>query len=67
MGVGKTRSTLVIDTDLWKRFRMIAILNEMEISQLVEQSLKEKLDRMKHLDQYSEYKDVKDLRLNRKK
>jgi hypothetical protein len=67
MSLSKTRSTLVIDTDLWKRFRMIAILNEMEISQLVEESMREKLEHMKHLDQYPEYKDVKDLRLKGKK
>ena len=50
-----------MDADLWKRFRMIAILNEMEISELVEQALREKLERMKQLEQYPEYKDVKDL------
>jgi ribosomal protein S13 len=60
---GKTKSTIMIDSDLWKRLRMIAILNEMEISELVEEALREKLGRMKQLEQYSEYKDVEGLRV----
>ena len=52
-----------MDEDLWKRFRMIAILNNMEVSELVDQALREKLERMKQLEQYPEYKDVKDLRV----
>jgi CheY-like chemotaxis protein len=59
--MGKTRSTLVMDEDLWKRFKMIAILNNMEVSELVEQALREKLERMKQLEQYPEYKDVRNL------
>src|SRR5215203_347292 len=61
--MGKTRSTLIMDEDLWKRFRMIAILNNMEVSELVDQALREKLERMKQLEQYPEYKDVQDLRV----
>jgi hypothetical protein len=61
----KTRSTLVMDADLWKRFRMIAILNEMEVSELVEQALREKLERMKQLEQYPEYKDVEGLHVSK--
>jgi hypothetical protein len=61
----KTRSTLVIDEDLWKRFRMIAIMNDMEISELVEQALREKLERMKQLEEYESYKDVKNLRVSK--
>ena len=52
-----------MDEDLWKRFRMIAILNNMEVSELVDQALREKLERMKQLEQYPEYKDVQDLRV----
>jgi hypothetical protein len=59
--MGKTRSTLIMDSELWKRFKMIAILNEMEVSELVEQALREKLERMKQLEQYPEYKDVRNL------
>jgi hypothetical protein len=59
--MGKTRSTLIMDEDLWKRFRMIAILNNMEVSELVDQALREKLERMKQLEQYPEYKDVQGL------
>lgn len=61
----KTKSTIVVDLDLWKRFRMIAILNEMEISELVEQALKEKLDHMKQLVEFDSYKDVEKLRLSK--
>ena len=52
-----------MDEDLWKRFRMIAILNNMEVSELVDQALREKLERMKQLEQYPEYNDVKDARV----
>jgi hypothetical protein len=52
-----------MDADLWKRFKMIAILNEMEVSELVEQALREKLERMKQLEQYPEYKEVEGLRV----
>jgi hypothetical protein len=40
---------------------MIAILNNMEVSELVDQALREKLERMKQLEQYPEYKDVQGL------
>jgi hypothetical protein len=52
-----------MDEDLWKRFRMIAILNDMEVSELVEQALREKLERMKQLEQYDSYKEVENLRV----
>jgi hypothetical protein len=61
----KTRSTLVMDEDLWKRLRMIAILNDMEVSELVEQALREKLERMKQLEQYDAYKDVEKLHVEK--
>jgi hypothetical protein len=61
----KTRSTLVMDEELWKRFRMIAILNDMEVSELVEQALREKLERMKQLEQYDAYKDVEKLHVTK--
>jgi len=61
--MGKARSTLVMDEDLWKRFRMIAILNDMEISELVEQALREKLERMKQLEQYDSYKEVEKIHI----
>jgi hypothetical protein len=54
-----------MDADLWKRFKMIAILNEMEVSELVEQALREKLERMKQLEQYPEYKDVRNVRVHK--
>ena len=59
---GKTKSTIMIDTDLWKRLKVISVLNEFEISELVEEALREKLARMQQPEQYAEYKDVESLR-----
>jgi hypothetical protein len=63
----KTKATIMVSTELWKRLRVIAILNEFEISELVEEALKEKLAKMQQPEQYAEYKDVKDLRYTPKK
>src|SRR5215204_4747461 len=59
----KTKSTVMIDSDLWKRLRVIAILNEFEISELVEEALREKLERMQQQpEEDPAYKDVENLR-----
>jgi hypothetical protein len=60
---GKTKSTIMIDSDLWKRLRVVAILNEFEISELVEEALREKLARMQHQpEQDPAYRDVENVR-----
>jgi len=59
---GKTKSTVMIDTELWKRLRIISVINEFEISEFVEEALREKLAKIQQPEQYAEYEDVKDLR-----
>jgi hypothetical protein len=63
----KDKTTLVIERDILRRIRIIAYLNDMELSELVEQALDEKLNRMKKVEEYEEYQDVKDLKVSSKK
>lgn len=62
MPTDRTKATIMVNTELWKRLRVIAILNEFEISELVEEALREKLAKMQQPEQYKQYEDVKDLR-----
>jgi hypothetical protein len=59
----KTKSTIMVDAELWKRLRLITVLNDMEISEFVEEALREKLEKIQQPEQYQAYKDVENIRL----
>jgi hypothetical protein len=59
----KTKSTIMVDSELWKRLRIITVLNDMEISEFVEEALREKLAKIQQPEQYEAYKDVENIRL----